>query len=59
MAAIYRQRATALHETLDSRTGNVEAIEAIGELIEKIVLTPSEGRLVVDHGSPCCSRRVA
>ena len=51
MAEIYRQRVAALHEALGSRTGNVEAIEAIRELIEKIVLTPSEGRLVVDlHG---------
>jgi hypothetical protein len=46
-----QQRVTALYEALGSRTGNVEAIEAIRELIEKIVLAPSEGRLVVDlHG---------
>jgi hypothetical protein len=51
MAEIYQQRVTALYEALGSRTGNVEAIEAIRELIEKIVLAPSEGRLVVDlHG---------
>jgi len=53
MATFYREQVTALHSALGDAEGadRVEAAERLRSLVSKIVLTPENGRLVIDvHG---------
>jgi hypothetical protein len=47
MAEIYRQRVAVLHQALDAPHGNVEAIEAVRSLIDRIAVTPTAGKLTM------------
>jgi hypothetical protein len=48
MAEIDRQRVAVLHLALESPDGNVEAIEAVRSLIDRIVLAPTASTLTID-----------
>jgi site-specific DNA recombinase len=48
MAEIYRQRVAVLHQALEAPDGNVEAIEAVRSLIDRIAVTPTAGKLTID-----------
>jgi site-specific DNA recombinase len=50
MATFYREQVTALHLALGDAEGadRVEAAERLRSLVSKIVLTPENGRLVID-----------
>ena len=45
---IYRQRVAVLPQALEAPDGNVEAIEAVRSLIDRIVVTPTAGKLTID-----------
>lgn len=48
MAEVYRARVDALRDALASPDGNLEAIEAVRSLVEKVVLVPVDGKLAID-----------
>lgn len=48
MAEAYRKRVTALHTAIAAPEGDLEAFEAIRSLIEKVVVTPVDGKLTID-----------
>src|SRR5262249_57352479 len=48
MAEIYRQQVAVLHQALEAPDGNVEAIEAVRSLIDRIAVTPTAGQLTID-----------
>jgi site-specific DNA recombinase len=53
MATFYREQVAALHSALGDTEGadRAEAAERVRSLVGKIVLTPEDGRLVIDvHG---------
>ena len=43
MAEIYRRKVAALHEVLEDESVQNEAFELIRSLIEKVVVTPTDG----------------
>ncbi|PWB83012.1 MAG: resolvase, partial [Methylocystaceae bacterium] len=47
MADIYRQRISALHESLRSDETKAEAAEIVRTLIDRVTLVPEEGRLAI------------
>jgi site-specific DNA recombinase len=51
LAEIYRSKVAALHEALADEASRDEAFELIRSLIDKVVVTPTEGDLHIDlHG---------
>jgi site-specific DNA recombinase len=51
LAEIYRTKVAALHEALADEGTRDEAFELIRSLIEKVVITPTEGEMHIDlHG---------
>jgi site-specific DNA recombinase len=51
MAEVYRQRVGELHQVLAAESEQPEVYEALRSLIDKVVLTPGDGALIVDlHG---------
>jgi hypothetical protein len=55
MATFYREQVTALHSPPGDAEGadRAEAAERLRSLVSKFVLTPENGRLVIDvHGDP-------
>ncbi len=51
MAELYRARVSELHEALAQPDGDKQAFEAIRLLIERVVITPVDGKLTIDlHG---------
>jgi site-specific DNA recombinase len=60
MAALYKERVAGLHEALAAPERSQEAFEAIRTLIERVVLTPVNGKLTVDlHGQIAAILRLA
>lgn len=51
MAGSYRDRVAKLHEALTGPDEDIETIETIRSLIDKVVVTPVDGKLTIDlHG---------
>jgi DNA invertase Pin-like site-specific DNA recombinase len=48
MADAYRKRVVALHTAISTPGGDLESFEAIRSLIEKVVVTPVDGKLTID-----------
>jgi hypothetical protein len=60
LAEVYKQRVTGLREALDSDDAREEAAEILRSLIDRIVLTPTDGGLAVDlHGELAAILRFA
>jgi site-specific DNA recombinase len=54
MASFYRDQVAQLHEALhdDTQSSRLRASEAIRSLVDKIVLTPTDGELAIEvHGA--------
>jgi site-specific DNA recombinase len=47
MAEIYRQRISALHESLQSDETKAEAAEIVRALVDQVTLVPEDGRLAI------------
>jgi hypothetical protein len=48
MAEVYRKRVAGLQEALNGPGADVDAAEAVRSLVEKVVLVPVDGKLVID-----------
>ena len=48
MAELYRSRVAALHEALSATEPDRDVFEGIRSLIERVVLTPVDGKLAID-----------
>ena len=60
MAEIYRQQVAVLHQALEAPDGNVDAIEAVRSLIDRIAVTPTAGKLTIDlYGEIAAILRIA